>query len=113
MEPFEKSFKRLSWEEDKGENPVIKERDNTRKRASDLQKKTAEVQAARYETTIYRLMERSGDNSDLVNALNDFSCILHGRSFHGVNDQPLTSTQVERLTRFFEDKSKELNSLYL
>jgi hypothetical protein len=104
------SFKKQSWEEKKLENPVIKARDEARKRASDFQRSVAEVQAARYETTLYRLMERSGNNIDLVNALNNFTRILDNRSRYRPSDQHLIPNQIERLTKFFQDKTKEIES---
>jgi hypothetical protein len=102
------SIKKQSWEEKKLENPVIKQRDEARKRASDLQRSVAEVQAARYETSLYRLMERSGNNPELVNVLNNFTRILDRNSGVGVSDQPFTREQVEKLTKFFEEKTKEM-----
>jgi hypothetical protein len=104
------SFKKQSWEEEKLENPVIKERNEARKRASDLQRRAAEIQGARYETTLYRLMERSGNNRDLINALNNFTREFDNSSDYGRSDQPLASPHVEKLTKFFEEIAKELDS---
>lgn len=100
------SPERNNWEQEKFKNPVIKERDDARKRASNLQRRVAEIHAARYERTLYRLMERSRDNPDLVNALNNFSRVLDGRSLHGAEDNPLTRTQVEQFADFFEKKQR-------
>jgi hypothetical protein len=66
---------RQSWEMEKLENPVINERNNARERASDFQRKGAEIQAARYERTLYRLMERSGNNHNLSNTAKVTLCL--------------------------------------
>ena len=106
-------FKKQSWETEKLENPVINERDKARNRASDLQRRAAEIQAARYETTLYRLMKRSSNDRDLINVLNNFTRVLDSHSFYGVEDQPLLPTEVKRLTQFFEEKTEELRSIGL
>jgi hypothetical protein len=91
------------WEREKLENPVINERNKARDRASDFQRKGAEIQAARYESTLYRLMERSGNDRDLINALNQFTRVFDSCSHFGEGDQPMPPTEVKRLTQFFED----------
>src|SRR5438270_10911073 len=112
MESQEAS-KKQSWEIEKLENPVINERNEARNRASDLQRRAAEIQAARYETTLYRLMERSGNNRDLINVLNNFTRVLDGCSFYEVEDQPLLRTEVKRLTHSSVQKTKKIGSINL
>jgi hypothetical protein len=109
MEPGE-SVKKQSWEKDRLENPIIRRRNEVRNRATDLQRGVAEVQAARYETTLYRLMERSGNNPELLNALNNFTRVLDNRSFYGVSDELLAPNQIKRLSKFIEEKTKEMES---
>ncbi|OGF64343.1 hypothetical protein A2661_02415 [Candidatus Giovannonibacteria bacterium RIFCSPHIGHO2_01_FULL_45_24] len=93
---------------EKNNNPFLETRDKYKESASELQKNTAEVQAAKYETILYRLMKRSGDNTDLVNALNEFLGALEHQSMFGNEDDPLSQKRVEELAKFVKEKAEEL-----
>ena len=96
---------------EKEKNPHIWARDQRRQGATELQRGVAEVQAARYESILYRLMSRTGNNETLINAMAEFIGELERRSAFGQNDKPLDKNSAEKLTKFFQDKAEELNRL--
>ncbi|MGB7958028.1 MAG: hypothetical protein WCF77_04295 [Minisyncoccia bacterium] len=96
---------------EKSKNPYLEMRDKSRNGASELQKGIAEVQSAKYETTLYRLMERSGDSPELVNALNDFLRELDIQSVQGRSDESLTSVRAEALAHCLKESAEKLRTL--
>ena len=58
-----------------------------------------------------RLMSRTKDNPDLINAINGFLNALDKRSRFGSEDEPLSRESLEKLIEFFKDKAKELEFL--
>lgn len=103
-----------SVQEDKKENPdkfKFKTRDTYREHASELQRKVATYQAALYEESLYRLMQRSGDNTELINSLKDFLVALDHNSSFGDPEKPFGKGQAEKLTQFLKEKGEELRWL--
>ncbi|MBI2121803.1 MAG: hypothetical protein HYT98_01640 [Candidatus Sungbacteria bacterium] len=93
-------------------NPILVQRDKYKEHASELQKKTGQIQAAKHETILYRLMSRTEDNSELTNAINGFLDTLDRRSRYGDETKPLGKEAMEKLTKFFQEKSKEIDGLW-
>lgn len=96
--------------EKKEKNPIIDTRDRYREAASELQRGVAEPQAAKYETTLYRLLERTGNDPELVNAMNEFLGAVDLKSIFGESDKPLPKAELAHITKFFQEKTKELSS---
>ncbi len=96
---------------EKPKNPYLAMRDKYRERSTEMQNNVAEVQAARYETAVHQLLERSGDDMELVNALNGFIKELEIQAARGRNDEPLSKAQVEKITKFFQEKTTELSGV--
>ena len=90
----------------------IDTRDQYREHAGVDERNIAEVQGAKYETTLHRLMARTEGNPDLINALNGFLDALDNRSSFGWEDQPLGRGPTEALVRFFNEKGNELRYLW-
>ncbi len=104
-------FEQAPHESAEQKNPYLETRDKYKDGASELQQKVGEIQGAKWETSIYRLMERSGDNIELTNALNSFLIALEKRAVRGVESDQLKAVEIEALTKFFTEKSKELEFL--
>lgn len=77
--------------------------------ATELQRGVAEVQGARYENALLQIMERSGDDTGLVNAMNEFTIALDRRVNFGSPDQLLHPRQIEDLTEYFQKITTELH----
>ena len=98
-----------------GENPddrrrgLLKTRDICKTHASELQKGVAEVQSAKYETVLYRLMQRTGDDPDVVNALNAFVDGLELQSIFCQSEDPLPGEKKEKLVEFLRTNAESLN----
>ncbi len=76
-----------------------------------LQAQVSTRQAAAYKDTLIRLMQRTGDNIELVNALRDFLVVVDQKSWRGQSDQPMTPGYTERLTQFFRQQAEALKAL--
>jgi hypothetical protein len=105
-----KSINPQSLEQFRAENPVIQTRNKAREKATPYQKRTAEIQSARYETALLRLMDRSGDNLGLINALNKFTKSLDTKSLFGSSDEALAAVHIDKLTNFFEEMTNNIES---
>ncbi len=78
---------------------------------TELRKSVSEKQADIYAEAVVKLMERTNDNPELVNALRDFVKELGIKSWRGGADQSLSEGYVGRLTEFFKEKTEELKRL--
>lgn len=90
------------------ENPYLKTRDAYRKHASEMQREVAEIGAASYETTLLRFLERTGNNRELLDAINDFMGALEHQSAYGDNSQPLHPSRIKELVEFLKEEKDEL-----
>ena len=92
---------------------TLRHRDLERGDATDLERGVSELQAARYETSLLRLMKRTGDNSQLINAMSDFLGGLDNLTFRGdgVSHLPANAEVVQKLTRFFAEGKNQLQFL--
>lgn len=93
-------------------NSFLIARDAERKQATDLEKGVADAQVARYETSLLRLMRRTKDNPELVNALKHFIEAMEHRSIYGNLDEQLSANGVTALVEFFNKSADELRWLY-
>lgn len=79
-----------------------------REHGSELQDQVARKQAETYETAVRVLMSRTGDDTELVNAMNGFlNELLHNAVF-GQTDEPLGKDHLRRLTEFFQEQQKAM-----
>jgi len=90
-------------------NSNLQMRDRYREHASELQNNVAEIQAARYQNALYQLMMRSGDNPELINAMNAFTMALEHRAMYGDSEQLLHPGYVEKLANFFQEAGERLS----
>lgn len=93
-------------------NPILTHRDRYRENATELQRKVGELQAAKHETILYRLMSRTEDNSELTNSINGFLDALDHRSCFGDETKPLGKEATEKLVKFFQENAQELKELW-
>lgn len=89
----------------------FKVRDGYARSATEVERNVAQVQGAKYETALYRLMNRTGSNTALINSLNGFIGAIDHRSVYGKEEEQLSSEQIQKLTDFFKEKSEELRNL--
>lgn len=82
--------------------------EHLREYASELQREVAKQQAEIYEAALLRLMERTGDNLELVNNLRDFINALEHRANFGYSEDPIGKSSQENLAKFFEEVAKAL-----
>lgn len=95
-------------EEEKSEkNPILETRDQMMEQATDIQRKGAEIQGAKYQTALLTIMERSDDNTELVNALNKFLNSLDWRANRGESGGPLKNP--DSLAKFLDEMAEELH----
>ena len=93
-------------------NSLLEMRARYRQAATELQRKVAEAQGARFEMSVLLLMRRSKDNIELVDAMRDFLNALENRSMFGQEDEPLGKTNVRALTDFFEEAKEKMEDLW-
>ncbi|GEM_PF-6804877 len=86
-------------------------RDQMKEKAPEAQNNVAEVQTARYQEALNTLMERSGNDANLINALNDFTEALEHRAMFGASHEPLHPKQIEALTNFFQEVNSRLSPM--
>lgn len=87
---------------------ILESRDIQKGGASELQKSVAEIQAAKYETTLYRLMDRTKDNPELVNNLNALLDGLDHQSRFGNSSESIGPARQEDLSKFLGEVAKAL-----
>jgi flagellar biosynthesis chaperone FliJ len=109
---FEQPPQEPNQEEQAGKpkSPLLNMRDTVREHSTEMRNNVAEIQAARYEIALQLLMERSGENADLVNALNSFVKALETISNRGSTNEQMLPTHVEQITKFFNEKTEELSN---
>lgn len=88
---------------------ILEIRDRYKEAATDTQKGVAESQAARYETILYRLMNRTDTNVELVNAMKKFIDTLEHASMMGTEDKKFHPKEIEELTSFFTQEAEHIN----
>ncbi len=87
---------------------ILETRDSYKEHATELQKEVAEIHVAKLETTLYRLMSRTGDNPDLVNGLNELLNSLDHQSTFGDSEKPLADGRQKDLSDFLGQATKAL-----
>ena len=89
--------------ETKEHQGMLDRRDQARERANELERDIGEAQGAHYETIVYRLMRRTDDDPELVNALNDYLSALDIESWFGNPEEPMVPGKqreiIDRLKR--------------
>ncbi|MBI2049943.1 MAG: hypothetical protein HYT35_00600 [Candidatus Staskawiczbacteria bacterium] len=101
-EPVSKS------QEQENKKNILEYRDSYKEHATELQKEVAEVQAAKLETTLYKLMSRTGNNHELVNNLNWLLDSLDHQATFGDPSKPLHEARQKNLISFLEETAKAL-----
>lgn len=79
-----------------------------REHSTELQKEGQEIQSAKLGTTLLRLMERSGDNKEIVDNLSEFLDGLDHQSFYGQSDKPIGPGRQKELAEFLGEAAKAL-----
>jgi hypothetical protein len=98
------------------EEPVQKEPKNVyveaveiqREHATEIQKRTEEVQGAKFGSALLKLMERSNDNPRIVNNLNQVLDALAHQSNYGSSGEPIAEGRQEDLADFLGETAKAL-----
>lgn len=83
-------------------------RDAARERATPLQRNVVEIQAAKFELLLFRLLERSGDDPELASAINAFLDCVDNRSRKGSPWDTLPRPLIEQLTRVFQSATLDI-----
>jgi hypothetical protein len=78
---------------------------------AELRKNVSETQSEMYGSALVRLMERSNDNLELVNALRDFIKEVDIKSWRGKSDEPMPENYTKNLAEFFKQKTEELKQI--
>jgi hypothetical protein len=95
--------------ESKSGAEVWKERLEAAKETStDTQKEIADIQGAKLETSLLRIMNRTENNPDIVNGLNGILDALDHQSFYGDNSQNIAHGRQEDLAKFLGEAAKAL-----
>lgn len=91
-----------------GKNFLVERRDQMREHASETQKKVSEIQGAKYETSLLKLMERTDDNPEIVNSLNEMLDALSHQATYGDSDKGLSGARQKELAEFMQEAAKAL-----
>ncbi len=98
----------MGSKEPEGENMYAENLSTSRERANDLEKNVEEIQSAKYGSALLRLMERTKDNTEIINNLNEFLDALEHQSQHGDSGQGLSESRQKELADFFAEAAKAL-----
>lgn len=93
------------------EDPVAKYRrfrDQERIGTTEDQRQIAEIQALKYEMISLTLQERTRNNGELINAMNEFLDKLENLADRGISDEPLARGIVSRLTEYFHNITDQM-----
>jgi hypothetical protein len=66
------------------------------------------IQRMRYETALLRLMRRTGNNTDLVNALNNFLIALDANSYFGAAHENMSEGATNQITEAINKAADEV-----
>lgn len=88
-----------------------KRADAARAGATELQCEVAKAQGEKWEVAMIRVMQRTGDNPELTNAMNGFLSALTNAAAYGTSDQPLNAERQRLMKTFFEDAAERLQML--
>lgn len=89
-------------------NSLMERHQSSKEHATELQNNVAEAQEAKLGITLRRLMERTEDNPELVNALNTFLDALDHRANFGDSEKPLGKGNQQDIAKFMEEVTKAL-----
>ena len=89
-----------------GHNSIMKQHKLSKEYATELQNSVAEIQEAKLGVTLRRLMERTGDNTELVNSLNGFLDSLDHQSNFGNSGETLGKSRANDLAKFLKEATK-------
>jgi predicted TIM-barrel fold metal-dependent hydrolase len=74
----------------------------------ELRKNVAEAQSKRWAEAVTRLMERSDDNIELTNALNELTRVIDHKSYFGQLDKQLSEGYMNKLTELLKEAAEVL-----
>jgi len=77
--------------------------------ASEFARESADLQAVQYKDVVLTLMERSGDNPDLMDALSRFTRELDGKAHFDYDDQSLKPAHQQALVEFLNDAADRIS----
>ena len=107
--PFEKNDNPLPKEIAEWNETKLQERhDTSKENATELQNSVAKNQEAKLGIALRQLMDRTGDNPELVNSLNGFLDALEHQAGFGDSDKQLSEARAEDLAKFLEETAKAL-----
>lgn len=96
-------------------SPYIRKRDRIkeyeRQKMDDPRSATMEVQGAKYEVALHTLMERSGDDAELVNAMNGFLDRLNHAAALGRPGESLGKNRRAEIISLFQEAAERLNGI--
>ena len=82
-----------------------------RESATELQRDVAQKQAEMLELALYNIMQRTGNNPDIVNGLRDFIRELDIKGAYGASDKLLAPNLQEKLADFLRETVERLEKL--
>jgi CII-binding regulator of phage lambda lysogenization HflD len=85
---------------------LLMQRDGMRENASELESAVTEIQVAKYEIALRRLMQRTDNNPEIVNALNQLLSRLDNQSHFGISDEKMPPTHVTELAQAILDSAE-------
>ncbi len=94
------------------ESVFFEARNDEMKNSNDLERQTSEIQAARYQIALLRMMHRTNDNPNLVNILNNFITALDHQANFGSSEKNLNDFEISKIIEFFEKSADDLRYLY-
>ena len=83
-------------------------RDQMRESAEPLARGVAEPQAAKYEMTMYRLLQRTNNNPEIANAFNKLLRALDISSRFGNSDEPMPKGHINSLTEVIKEATERI-----
>ena len=98
-EPGEPSF-------EERKNSTIEIRDQMIEKASDFQQKAVELHGAKYQIAMLRIMEKSGDDVEILNALNKFLDALDARASRGGSGEAFRKP--DKFAKFLNEVAEKL-----
>lgn len=82
--------------------------EEAKERSTEAQNEVADIQGAKLEMSLLRIMDRTENNPEIVNNLNELLNALEHQSFYGDSSQNIARGRQEDLGKFLGEAAKAL-----
>ena len=92
----------------KSENIYARRLEQSRLHSTELQKNVEGIQSAKYGILLLRLRERTENNSEIINNINELLDALDHQSSYGQSDRPISPFRQKELAEFLGEAAEAL-----